>query len=454
MNTNSSLNLLVVDDDPLIHQSLKLIKPTNWKIYSAHEMSDVDWTRHYHSAFVDMHLKKDSKSPIGLRVVEKLRQMQPQLDITAISGDLNQELMELGLKSGAQRFLPKPLLVEEVLLTLEKIEAFWYLLNLGTSRENSKQRWVGESSYSQNLRRQLAQLKGEANSVLIEGETGTGKEVVARLLNAQEGSRPFIAINMASIPENLFESEMFGHSKGSFTGAEQNKIGLIEAANGGDLFLDEIEALPLGQQAKLLRFLENGEIRRVGAQNAIQIKTRVIVASNKNLTSMIHDGQFREDLFFRISSHKISLSPLRERLDDIQYLSQYFFENERPRRNKQLSEDGLKALKEYSWPGNVRELKRVCEQLSLTSPLPFIRQSEVYSIIQPQYGANVSSSQTQSIDLHRGLSSLTESYEKDIFNLALKKFAKDIDRVSQVLQISRSNLYKKIKDHNIDLEKL
>src|SRR5690606_4821239 len=177
--------------------------------------------------------------------------------------------------------------------------------------------------------------------------------------NFQEGERPFIAVNMASLPDNLFESEMFGHMKGAFTGADQNKVGLCEAAHGGDLFLDEIEALSPAHQAKLLRFLESGEVRRIGAKETIQVDCRTISASNQNLEKMVRDGEFREDLYFRLCSHKILLPPLRQRKEDIAELSQYFLDLEKPRRNKSFSEDGLKALTEYHWPGNIRELRRV-----------------------------------------------------------------------------------------------
>ena len=232
-------------------------------------------------------------------------------------------------------------------------------------------------------------------------------------------------------------------------------MGLIEAAHGGDLFLDEIEALPLAQQAKLLRFIENGEILRVGSQTTTHVKARIIAASNKNLESMVRESSFREDLYFRLSSHKLFLSPLRERLDDLQNLTDYFLTSERPRRNKRFSTDGLQALKNYSWPGNVRELKRVCEQLSLTAPLPMIRQEEVQSILRSVPGSlSAGSTSFCTQDLHLGLNALVGQFEKSVLLEALDHFEKDIERVSQVLQVSRSNLYKKIKDHQIDLEKI
>ena len=280
---------------------------------------------------------------------------------------------------------------------------------------------------------------------MLEGETGTGKEVAARLLSFQEGERPFIAVNVAGIAENLFESEMFGHVKGAFTGADLNKIGLCEAAHGGDLFLDEIEALAPAHQAKLLRFLENGEIRRVGGKEPIQVECRVIVASNKPLEKMLRDGAFREDLYFRISGQKIELPPLRERREDIDDLVSYFLSLEHPRRNKTFSEDGLQALKEYSWPGNIRELKRVCEQLCLISPLPLIRKDDVLALLRPI----LSAPEQKDIDLSKGLNILVEEFEAGVILQCLKRDP-DIDKTADRLKISRSNLYKKIKEYNID----
>ena len=198
-------------------------------------------------------------------MIADLRASDPHLEIVAISGDLDRELMEACLRAGAGRFLAKPLSPEEVCLTLEKIEAL-HLLRLATARGGSPAPWIGEGPASQGVRRQIAALRGEGGPILIEGESGTGKEVTAALIHAQDPGRPFVVVNVAALPEQVFESEFFGHVRGAFTGADQNKMGLAEAAHGGDLFLDEIEALPMAQQAKLLRFLENGEVRRVRLQ--------------------------------------------------------------------------------------------------------------------------------------------------------------------------------------------
>ena len=224
-------------------------------------------------------------------------------------------------------------------------------------------------------------------------------------------------------------------------------MGLTEAANGGDLFLDEIEALPLVQQAKLLRFLETGEVRRVGAKESTFVKTRVIVASNKPLDKMVAAGEFREDLLYRLASQRVQLPPLRERLDDIDALGKHFLEAERPRRNKSFTDDGLEALKKYNWPGNVRELKRVCEQLSLTSPLPFIREEDVTAWLKPAASATGAPSYTV-IDFAKGLSTLVDEFEAHVIRTAYKQ-TKDVEKTAALLQVSRSNLYKKLSEYKI-----
>ena len=307
--------------------------------------------------------------------MKKLGDPHSAAEVIAISGDLNREIMEDCLSAGASRFLAKPLSKEELVLTLNKVEALHRLRESFHRGTIEKAYWVGSGQASQAVKKQLAFLRDESGPILIEGETGTGKEVATRILNQQE-ERVLLSVNVASIPENLFESEVFGHLKGSFSGANQNKIGMAEAAHGGDLFLDEIEALSESHQAKLLRFLETGEVRPVGSNKTRQVDVRVIAASNKPLERMVKDGQFREDLFNRLAKHHIKLPPLRERLDDIEELTDWFF-SQQPARAKELSDDAMAVMKDYNWPGNIRELKRVCEQLVLKSPLP-INQNRRY----------------------------------------------------------------------------
>jgi transcriptional regulator with PAS, ATPase and Fis domain len=269
---------------------------------------------------------------------------------------------------------------------------------------------------------------------------------VAQILNRQEPKRPFVAVNCSALTENLFESEFFGHVKGSFTGAESNKIGFAEAANGGDLFLDEIEALPITQQAKLLRFLESGEIRKVGSKDAQFVQVRVIAASNIPLKQLIAQKKFREDLYFRLSAHRIEITPLRDRSEDIADIARYFIESEKPKRNKSFDDKALSFLKKYSWPGNIRELKRVCEQLLLTSPLPVIRESDVQKLLFVD-----STSDSSQLSLDQTLEDFLKKQEKKIVEFCLNQ-TKDIDKSCEILKISKSSLYKKIKDLGIQYE--
>jgi DNA-binding NtrC family response regulator len=468
--TNAPLKrrLFVVDDDDLIIASLRLALPSNWSLTAASSLDEVLKItptfndQRFSAAMVDMHLTANMDQAEGLAVIRKIRAIDPHLEIIAMSGDFDRNLMEQGLKSGASRFLAKPIGTEELALMLEKIEALILLREMALQNFDPsagglaaqphikrEARWIGSSEASNGVTRIIADLRGEPGPILIEGESGTGKEVAAWLLHEQEKTaspRPFIRVNLGAIPETVFESEFFGHVKGAFTGADQNKIGLTEAAHGGDLFLDEIEALPLNSQAKLLRFLESGEIRRVGGRETIRVNARVIVATNRSLSEMVATGEFREDLLWRISGRRLFLPPLRERKEDIEALARHFLDLEKPRRNKTLAEDAIHALAKHHWSGNVRELKRVCEQLSLHAPLPLIRAEDVEACLPRSSGFPTNG---EEIDLSIGLTELLARYEAKILREALR-ISPDIDLAAERIGISRSSMYKKMKDLGIE----
>lgn len=439
----SKLTLLVVDDDDLIIQSLRIVLKDSWKIIAANTIAEIP-EGGYHAAFVDMHLTPGSNRPEGLEAIKKIRDGEPHMEIVAMSGDLNRELMEKTLAAGASRFLAKPLSEQEVRLTLEKIEALLLMQQANLRGHSHKTQFIGDSPVAQTIRKQVAGLAGENGPILVLGESGTGKEVVANLLHDQNPDTPLIQVNIAAIPENLFESELFGHLKGSFTGAEQNKMGLTEAAHGGLLFLDEIEALSLPLQVKLLRFLESGEVRRVGSDKTVHVKCRVVVASNRDLKSMIQTNEFREDLYWRISGTQIQLSPLRDRKEDIPAIAQFFMTSDAVRR-KTLEADAIQKLQSYDWPGNVRELKRVCQQLILTSPLPVIRAEDVEAVLSPN---SPQATDSLSVDTSMGLQELVARYEAKVLKQVLGS-TDDVEQALETLKISRSSLYKKIKDYQI-----
>jgi len=458
--TKKTYHLLVIDDDLLIHQSLKMILPPQWRMFSATRVDEISWTRVYHAALVDMHLDQNSSKEVGTEIVADLAKMNSQLEIIAMSGDLRRELMETCLKAGAGRFIGKPFQSEELVLILRKIEAFWEIRTIeGSTR---KTQWIGDGGASQKVMKWISEMRGEQGPILLEGETGTGKDVVARLLHEQEGDCPFIPVNIGGIPDNLFESELFGHLKGAFTGADTNKMGLVEAAHGGYLFLDEIEALPLSQQVKLLRFLETGEIRRVGSKDSQFVNVKVIAASNRSLEEMVRKNEFREDLYFRLISQRFTLPRLKDRKEDIHLLAKFFIERVKPKRDKMFLEDGIDSLRAYPWPGNVRELKRVCEQLSLISPLPFIRGEDVSQLIRIDPLKNVENAHSNNsnleidppanfsgYDFSKGLVTLLTEFEIEILRACLKT-ADGVDDAAEKLKISRSSLYKKIKDFGLE----
>ncbi|MBC7419975.1 MAG: sigma-54-dependent Fis family transcriptional regulator [Bdellovibrio sp.] len=448
MSNKTLLNLLIVEDDHLLANSLKLMAPDAFKVYLVQKPSLLPDHVFFHAAMVDMHLEVEpGEMADGPGVIQKLTKKNPQIEVVAMSGHLDRALMEKAIHAGAQRFLAKPLLAEEVKSTLEKIEAYWALRLTAYEGSKLKSKLIGSSVQVETMRKQIAQLKMETTPILIEGETGVGKEIIANLLNQQEGSRPFVAVNCSALTETLFESEFFGHLKGSFTGADSNKIGFAEAAHGGDLFLDEIEALPLSQQAKLLRFLESGEIRKVGAKESMHIETRVIAASNIPLKKLIGEKKFREDLYFRLSSQRIEIPPLRERKDDIKEIAEHFLQLEKPKRNKTFEADAFLALQDYAWPGNVRELKRVCEQLVLTSPLPMIREHDVRKLLS----YSQASGSAEELKLNQTLEDYLTKQEKRFIEFCLQQ-TKDIEKSCEILKVSKSNLYKKIKDLGITYE--
>ena len=452
VSTNyQQLNLLIVEDDPNLANSLKLIAANNFKVFIAQKPSLIPDHIFFHAALVDMHLEIKqqslSNSADGLVVIQNLIKKNPQLEIVAMSGHIDRHLMEKAVQAGAQRFLAKPLSADELTIVLEKIEAYWNLRLTLFENKKIKARLIGSSQSTELLRKQIANLKSEKSPILIEGETGVGKDVVSQILNKQEGIRPYISVNCSALTENLFESEFFGHIKGAFTGADTNKIGLAEAAHGGDLFLDEIEALPLTQQTKLLRFLESGEIKKVGSKDTQFVDVRIIAASNIALKQLISEKKFREDLYFRISAHRIEIPPLRERQEDICEIAMSFLEDERPKRNKTFDPLAIEELKKYSWPGNIRELKRICEQLILISQLPIIRDTDVKRLLN--FSASLPSSPQPTLD--QSLDEYLTQQEKKMIEFCLSQ-TKDIDKSCNILKISKSSLYKKIKDLGITYE--
>jgi two-component system NtrC family response regulator len=308
----------------------------------------------------------------GLEVVARAKQLAPDTEAVILTGKSSLETAVAALRYGAFDYLTKPCKLSDLGALLRRVaekRALTYkyrALKQRLERLEGSSQLVGGSAPMEAVRRMIAKVAPTNSTVLIWGETGTGKELVARALHDQSlrAEMPFVPINCGALPENLIESELFGHRKGAFTGAEEHRTGLFQVANGGTLFLDEIGELPKPMQAKLLRFLESGEIRRVGDNESIICDVRVVCATNRRLEQMVAAGEFREDLWFRINTFEIALPPLRERTDDILPLARHLVARKGTRLGADddlLAPEAAEALRQHTWPGNVRELANVVE---------------------------------------------------------------------------------------------
>jgi DNA-binding NtrC family response regulator len=312
----------------------------------------------------------------GIEVLHKTRELSPDTDAIIMTGKASLDTAISALRQGAFDYLTKPCKLAELEALLNRVAEKRELtqkyraLKRRLEHVEGPANMVGESQAMRKVEKLIAKVAPTNSTVLVLGETGSGKELVARALHEQShrNEMPFVAVNCGALPETLIESELFGHRKGSFTGAEEHRIGLFEVAHGGTLFLDEIGELPKAMQAKLLRVMESGEIRRVGDNEAKVIDVRVVCATHRNLEEMVHAGDFREDLMFRINAFEIHLPPLRERVEDVPALARHLLARFRPILRSgegTFTEEAIDLLKSHAWPGNVRELANVVEHATI-----------------------------------------------------------------------------------------
>jgi two-component system NtrC family response regulator len=311
----------------------------------------------------------------GIDVIAKTKELSPDTEAVVLTGKSSLETAIAALRHGAFDYLTKPCKLATIEHMLTRVAEKRELVNRCRALERRVQQFegapklIGESALMQQVKTLISRVAPTNSTVLIRGETGTGKELVARGLHDQSlrADKPFVAINCGALPEHLIESELFGHRKGAFTGADEHRTGLFEVADGGTLFLDEIGELPKSMQAKLLRFLESGEIRRVGENESLIVDVRVICATHRCLEEMVVNQEFREDLVFRINTFEIMLPSLRERIDDLPQLAGHLLTRAKRggRGASQLSPEALRVLSAHHWPGNVRELANVIEHASI-----------------------------------------------------------------------------------------
>ena len=373
MDENAEHKILVIDDEAVIREGLRQALTMEGYQVVAAQNGKVGMEKLQKESFSVV--ISDLKMPImgGIEVLKTISVLQPNVPVIIITGFATVDSAVDAMKNGAFEYLTKPFLPEQI---IEKVQAAIKkrLLNLESEiitesipYETVADSFIGKSEPMQKVFRRILQVAPTNSSVLITGESGTGKELVARAIhnNSPRKDEPFVAIDCNSLPENLLESELFGHVKGSFTGATQSKPGLFSVASGGSLFLDEIANLSLTTQAKLLRVLQQREVTPIGGTKATPIDIRLIAATNRGLDKMVEEGTFRDDLYFRLNIIPIDLPPLRERAGDIPLLIGYFlkkFSDEVGREIKGLSADAHLALHDYPFPGNVRELENIIER--------------------------------------------------------------------------------------------
>jgi two-component system, NtrC family, nitrogen regulation response regulator NtrX len=391
----------------------------------------------------------------GLATLERLRQRRVDAQVIMISGHGNVESAVKATKLGAFDFLEKPLALEKTVLTVRNALRQRRLEVENTTlraRVGAPPTVIGESRVMTRLREQITIAAPTNGRVLIAGENGTGKELVARQIHAlsHRHGAAFVEVNCAAIPEELIESELFGHARGAFTGAVADRRGKFEMATGGTLFLDEVGDMSLKTQAKVLRALQEQVVEPVGGPAGVRVDVRVIAATNKDLVEEIRTGRFREDLYFRLNVIPIHVPPLRERGDDILRLAEHFvaeFAREYGRRPKRFRQDALLILQSYSWPGNVRELRNVIERLMIMVSGDLIVGTDLSfldsTLMLPQ-------PPTTAIDV-RPLYIARDAWEREYILGALAVFEGNISRTADMLGIERSNLYRKMRGLGIAL---
>lgn len=384
----------------------------------------------------------------GLAILEKIRIAYSETVVIMISGEGDIESAVRALKLGAYDFLEKPIATERLLTTSRNA-----LLNVGLKGKiamlqeeiDSCHKMVGNSAVMTRLREKIDQASSTGAHVLITGETGSGKDIVARAIHklSLRSLEPFVKINCAAIPYNLIESELFGYSRGAFTGANKDKRGRIEAADGGTIFFDEIGELTIQSQAKLLLFLESRSIERLGETTSRDIDVKVIAATNKNLPIEVQEKRFREDLYYRLNVIDIKVPALREHIEDIPELASYFLEvscNELGIPKKQLDESAITKMSKYNWLGNVRQLRNVIEKTVSMSKEVVIRANDLHLLHEEKSIA------PQDTNLHQAL----RDFERQLIFRVLEEESGHMSNAAKRLGIDRTNLYRKMKSFGIE----
>jgi two-component system, NtrC family, nitrogen regulation response regulator NtrX len=453
--------ILVIDDESAIRDSMKMIlEYEGYEFVGAATGQDgLGIIEREPPDLVFLDIKMPGMD--GLEVLERIKAVNDGLPVIIVSGHGTTPTAVEAIKKGALDFIDKPFSRDRIDLTVRNV--------LNQSRlkdENRSLKQALEARYqmigeSPTLRRVMDAIRRAAPTnatVLIQGESGVGKELVARMIhrNSLRSRERFVQVNCAAIPDDLIESELFGHEKGSFTGATEKQIGKFEQADHGTIFLDEIGDMSLKTQAKVLRVLQEGEVERLGSARTIKVDVRVIAATNKNLEDEIEQGHFREDLFFRLAVIPISVPPLRERMDDIPALVKHFtdlFSREHNLRPKRVSPAALDVLQRYRWKGNIRELRNTIERLVIMTPGDEIGVHELPDSLRVDRSARAADNKSTDAGAAGGtLREFKEVAERKFLVEKLRENGWNISKTAEIIGTPRSNLYKKLEQYNIRQE--
>jgi two-component system nitrogen regulation response regulator NtrX len=453
-----SHRVLIVDDEAGIRQALKqVLEYEDLEVRVAASGGEaITMYSEFRPQLVFLDVKMAGLD--GLETLSRLRTLDPRAQIVMISGHGTIATAVEATQRGAFDFLEKPLDTDRLLLTVRNALAHAELVGENARlREAAQSRYamVGASTALEAVRELIAKVGPTAARVLITGENGTGKELVARALHESSPRRdqPLIEVNCAAIPSELIESELFGHMKGSFTGAFADRAGKFEQADGGTLFLDEVGDMSLSAQAKLLRVLQEGVVTRIGGAKSIQVDVRVLAATNKDLESEIAEGRFREDLLYRLNVVPIEVPPLRERLEDIPALVAHFAEQLASGAGvpgKTFADDAIERLQERGWPGNIRELRNAVERALILSPGKVIAAADIDRLLPASDGALLSA--VTEAGGSQTFETFKQEAEKSFLAQKLREHDWNVSETARSLKMPRSNLYKKIERYGLTRE--